>query len=788
MGRTKEEKCRLVPGFGAWHIGDIRVSDGPHGVRSQEDGAKNNDSYEATCFPTASGAACSWDPGLAGAMAEGIAAEARELGVSVVLGPGVNIKRSPLCGRNFEYYSEDPHLAGELAAGYIRAMQDKGIGTSLKHFAGNSQETHRMTSNSMIDERALHEIYLAAFETAVKKAHPATVMASYNYLNGMPACENKYLLTDILRNRWGYEGLVMSDWGACVDLPECVKAGMDVEMPDSNGNHFAGIMEAVDSGRLPMEKLDEAVARIDRLCADYPAAGRSGSGTKDNDKDKAVSRETRAKNHELAKRIEAESAVLLKNDSFLPIKDCKEVLLIGDLAAHPRIQGGGSSHINTECVDGFITCFEERGIRVRFARGYKADTFKRNTKLEKEALTALKQAVSDSIPVLFFGGLTDMAEGEGYDRESFDLPANQRALLEQVFTVTKDIGFISFGGSPYDMEMPSECRALLQLYLGGEAAASACTDILTGRINPSGKLAETVPFSEKDVPSYGYFAGQGKQSLHPDDVEYRESIFVGYRYYDTFNVPVRYCFGHGLSYTEFGYSDIRLKRDPDGHLSIVFSLENTGDMDGSEISQVYVCNPDTDAFRPARELRGFAKTYLKSGEKKEVEIALSDRAFCAYTDHEFKTIAGRYVIQVGASLNDIRLECDTEIEGVSLKCPFNIRRPIPLSDEDFGILYEHEKTSFSDTRPGGFSTKNSLAQLRPYSALARRWTFIGRLIARFMYPGKSASDPEVRMTLGGILEGNLDTICNQSGGIITPKTIAKIVDSANSSKANNLEV
>ncbi len=784
MKRTKEEKCRLVTGYGAWHIGDIHVSDGPHGVRAQEDGAKNNDSYEATCFPTASGVACSWDPELTAAMAEGIALEARELGVSVILGPGVNIKRSPLCGRNFEYYSEDPYLAGELAAGYINSMQDNGVGTSLKHFAANSQETHRMTSNSMIDERALHEIYLTAFEIAVKKAHPATVMASYNYINGKPACENRYLLTDILRNRWGYEGLVMSDWGACVDLSECIKAGMDVEMPDSNGNHFAGITDALDPDSLLQERLDEAVAKIDRLCEEYPAPDRCKTQAKERNKDriKAVSAQTRAKNHELAKRVEAESAVLLKNDSFLPLTDCSEILLIGDLACHPRIQGGGSSHINTRRIDGFTESFEKCGINTHFVRGYKSDTFKRCKKLENEALSAVKQAIAGGIPILFFGGLTDMAEGEGYDRDSFDLPENQKALLERIFTVTEDIGFISFGGSPYDMEMPSKCRALLMLYLGGEAMASACTDILTGRINPSGKLVETVPFSEKDVPSYGFFANQGNQAMHPDDVEYRESIFVGYRYYDTFNVPVRYCFGYGLSYTDFKYSDMGFGRDEEGRFTVTFSLENTGDTAGSEISQIYVGHTDPDAFRPRRELCGFAKTYLKPGEKKDVVIALSDRAFCAYTDQEFKTIAGHYVIQVGASLNDIRLECETDMEGVLLKSPLDIHRPIPLSDEDFGSLYEHERTSFSDTHPGGFSTKNSLVQLGEYSALARRWAMTGRLIARLMYPGRPASDPEVRMTLGGILEGNLDTICNQSGGLISPRTIAKIVDSANSSK------
>ena len=499
MGKSLEEMCRLVTGAGAWHIGNIHVSDGPHGIRAQEDGAKNNDSYEATCFPTASSTACSWNRELIGKMAEGMASEAKELGVSVVLGPGINIKRSPLCGRNFEYYSEDPFLAGELAVAYICAMQTNGVGTSLKHFAGNSQETHRMTSNSMIDERALHEIYLSAFEKTVKCAKPATVMASYNYLNGVPACENYELLTDILRKQWGYEGLVMSDWGACVDLPACIAAGMDVEMPVSCGNHFNELLEAAKKNSRLEQALRASVYRIEKLVAAY------GKNRIEKKEAKCVSEQTRNHNHELAGRIEEESAVLLKNDGFFPLKDIREILLIGDLADKPRIQGGGSSHIHTDRVDNFIEEFEKQHIKVHFARGYMSNTFHRDSRLEKEALEKLQKAKKQNIPVLFVGGLTDIAEGEGYDRESFELPANQTALLEQILCIDDKIGFISVSGSPYNMELPSKCKGLLQLYLGGEAAAAAGVRIVTGVVNPSGKLAESIPYCEKDVPSYGYF-------------------------------------------------------------------------------------------------------------------------------------------------------------------------------------------------------------------------------------------------------------------------------------------
>lgn len=776
MGKSLEEMCRLVTGYGTWHIGEIHVSDGPHGIRAQEDGAKNNDSYEATCFPTASSIACSWNTELIAKMAKGMAKEAKELGVSVVLGPGVNMKRSPLCGRNFEYYSEDPLLAGELAAAYIRAMQEEGVGTSLKHFAGNSQETHRMTANSMIDERALHEIYLAAFECAVKEAEPATVMASYNYLNGVPACENAGLLTDILRKKWGYDGLVMSDWGACVDLPACIAAGMDVEMPDSHGNHFEELLEAVKTGKLSMEVLEQAVKRIETLNDTYKQK------RIDDRNRKKVSPDTREKNHALARAAEEESAVLLKNDGFLPLNGATEIVIIGDLAAVPRIQGGGSSHIHTAKIDSFIEQFEKQNVKVRFARGYKNTTFKKNRRLEKEALELVRTAAERNLPVLFFGGLTDIAEGEGYDRESFELPENQASLLEQLLAVYENIGFISVGGSPYNMKLPSACRALLQLYLGGEAVGAACAGIVMGDVNPSGKLAETIPYKETDVPSYGYFGTQEKQSGHKDDVEYRESIFVGYRYYDTFDVPVRYCFGHGLSYTEFAYSDLKVVPTGEQSCRVTFCVKNVGARPGCEVSELYVGNPATEAFRARRELRGFAKTRLEPGEKKEVEILLEGRAFSAYRNGEFRVIGGVYEIQVGASIQDIRLSEKLEVAGEELVCPLTLKTPVPLSEEDFGLIYTGQRTDFTHRAPGEFTTKNSLIQMQPYSALARRWIRIGKIAAGLMYFPKSMKDPEVRMMVEGILTGNIDSVCNQSGGVVKKKTIQKIVDSANRGK------
>lgn len=773
MDKNVSDMCRLVTGFGGWQIGDIQVADGPHGIRAQKDGAKINDSYEATCFPTASSVACSWNRQLIQEIAKGIADEAKKLGVSVVLGPGINIKRSPMCGRNFEYYSEDPFLTGEIASEYVSSMQENGVGACIKHFAGNSQETHRMTQNSMIDERALHEIYLAAFEKVIKKSKPAAVMASYNYINGVPACENPVLLTGILRKQWEYNGVVISDWGACVNLAASISAGMDVEMPQSDESHTEELIEALKHGEISEEKVKESIIRIERLNDTYR------QNIIEDSEEKRVSRRTRRLNHNLAQKAEEESAVLLKNENYLPLSEAKEIIIIGNMASEPRIQGGGSSHINTGKVDSFIEQFEKYGVRVHFATGYKNATYKRNKKLENEAVNLVKNYKNAHIPVLFFGGLTDIAEGEGYDRDSFELPDNQSVLLQKLLDVTGEIAFVSVSGSPYDMELPSRCKALLQLYLGGEAVAEACVRIILGLVNPSGKLAETIPFKEIDAPCYGSFGKQADQKYHLDDVEYRESIFVGYRYYDSFDIPVRYCFGHGLSYTSFSYSDLEIESGKDNEYKITFYLENTGRIAGSEISELYIKNPDSKDFRAKRELRGFAKTFLKPGEKQKVEIKLDSRAFSIYQNSDFHIISGTYEVQIGASLQDIRLTKNIEVSGEHIKCPLNSETFVPLSDKDFDMVYNYPRTCFSFPRPGEFTTRNSLIQLKKYSWKARLLLCIGKLYIRFRYFPKSSKDPEVRMMLDGFTEGNVDSICNQNKRLIKHKTIINMINSAN---------
>ena len=383
---------------------------------------------------------------------------------------------------------------------------------------------------------------------------------------------------------------------------------------------------------------------------------------------------------------------------------------------------------------------------------------------------------------MFFGGLTDIAEGEGYDRESFEIPENQILLLKKLLEVNDKIGFLSFGGSPYDMELPSKCKALLHLYLGGEAVAGACVKIILGLSNPSGKLAESIPYSEKDVPSYGYFAKQEGQSRHLDEVEYRESIFVGYRYYDTFHVPVRYCFGYGLSYTEFEYADLHIKAGDDEKIHISFEVKNIGTIAGSEISEIYVKNPDADFLRANKELRGFAKTFLNPGEKKQMDVVLDDRAFQVYQNGEFQVIGGEYEIQVGASLNDIRLTGKMDVTGTEMNVLLKKSAGVPLSETDFYSIYQEPCTHFSDLKPGEFTTKNSLRQMQEYSRLVRRWIKLGKILVRLMHFPKSLRDPEARMMLEGILEGNIDSVCNQSGGIIKKKTMNRIVASANRGK------
>lgn len=773
-----QEKIRLLNGVGPWKTYDcngkipsIMMTDGPHGLRKQETDVvmQNNLSKQATCFPTASAIACSFSEETIRKMAGAIAEEALSEKVSIVLGCGVNIKRSPLCGRNFEYFSEDPYLTGKLATAYIEAMQEKGVATSLKHFAANSQETRRQTSNSQIDERALREIYLKAFEMVVKKAKPATIMAAYNKLNGTYCCANKTLLTDILRKEWGFDGVVVSDWGAAADIVACIKAGMDLEMPDSLGIHTAQLEKALEEGNISQEEIDQACNRILRLV----------------EKQHHNLQETKVdfeKQHQIAMELACESAVLLKNENFLPLQPGQEILVIGELATHMRFQGGGSSHINTRDTKNALVSLKDMGFQVTYAQGYTRGTVLVDHSLEIEAL----KLADSGIPVLFFGGLTDVSEGEGYDRKTLNLPENQLSLLEKILYCNKNTALISFGGSPFAFPFKDQMKAMLHMYLAGEAVGEAVAKLISGVVNPSGKLAETFPKALEDVPSNDYF---GKET---DDVEYRESIFVGYRYYETFHKEVLFPFGHGLSYTTFSYENMKLSAHhmKEEALQVSVTIKNTGNRKGKEVVQLYVKNPKQTIMRPIKELKGFQKIQLEPGEEKEITFTLEKDAFSIYDTDEkaFVTVAGSYEILIGSSIQDIRLVSPLEVEGKRMERnekdhltdyfqkptgSFHIRK------EQFMSLYGKNLSTFDQVKKGDYTIYHSLEQLQKQSFVARIFLLIALRIVYGMNKGKSKKDPEVLMMVYGTREGMLDSILINSGGIVPYRVGEAIVHFAN---------
>ncbi|HAH61573.1 MAG TPA: glycosyl hydrolase [Treponema sp.] len=788
MELSPDDKIHLLTGKGLWHTNDcggkipsILLTDGPHGLRKQEENEmQNNASYLATCFPAACTVASSWDTDAAAELASALADEACAEHVSVVLGPGVNIKRSPLCGRNFEYFSEDPLLGGKLAASYIRALQKKGVAASLKHFAGNNQETRRQTSNSQIDERALREIYLAAFEIAVKEGHPATVMASYNRLNGTFACENRTLLTDILRGEWGFTGAVVSDWGACTDLPSCIKAGMDLEMPGSGGIHTAQLMQALKKGTISEADVSRAAGRIEELVRTYKF-DETIPGT-------SLPADLREKNHLIAKDIACKSAVLLQNDGFLPLKRGTDVLVVGELAEHMRFQGGGSSHIHTAETKNAVESLADCGMHVRYEKGYSATpgTEKNDVQLSAQAAAAVRTAAAGHIPVLFFGGLTDSIEGEGFDRRTLALPQNQLSLFTELRRITPDIAFISFGGSPFEMPFADKARAVLHMYLPGQAAGEACAALITGEVNPSGKLAETFPLSDDDVPCKGRFGGD------TDDVEYRESIFTGYRYYDTFKIPVRFPFGHGLSYTTFSYSGLHLSTPvfSGGTLKVSLTVTNTGTAAGAETVQLYVQNPPCNYLRAEKELRAFTKIFLQPGEHRQIELTLGDRNFSVYDEKSRKFVmpSGTYAVLAAASVADCRLSAELIVQGTEYDRDdrtelgsYFIRNGTHLqaTHEQFRILYGKETSTFDVLKKGSFTVQNSLEQLASRSLLGKIVKWIAVHSVYLMFKKTSRCDPEIVMMINGILEGTIDSVVCQSKGLVPYRIAEAVVLSAN---------
>ena len=638
---------RALPGKG---IPAITLSDGPNGVRKQAGAADHlglNPSVPATCFPTSATVANSWDPALGEAVGAAMGEEAAAQGVSVLLGPGLNIKRSPLCGRNFEYFSEDPYLSGKMAAAYVRGIQKNGIAACPKHFAVNSQELRRMASDSIVDERTLREIYLTGFEMVVKEAHPKTIMSAYNLINGTYANENAHLLMDILRRDWGFDGAVVTDWGGSNDHALGVKNGSTLEMPVPGGDAVRELMKAVQTGKITEADVDARLDELLELVFTTKAAVDAAPGKFDADA-----------HHALARRAAAQSIVLLKNEnSLLPLAKGEKVAVIGDFAQTPRYQGAGSSAVNSIKVDSFLECLAESGLNsVGYAKGFDRQG-KPDEALKAEAVLLAKNANV----VLLCMGLDEIKESEGIDRADMKLAENQLALLAAVAAANPNVVVLLSAGSSLESAWLKDCKALVYGCLGGQAGAGALVEVLTGAQNPCGKLAETWACRYADTPARENFGGDGPT------VEYREGLYVGYRYYDTAGVPTAFPFGYGLSYTSFAYSD--LNADENG---VSLTVTNTGSCAGAEVVQLYVAKPDAKIFRPAKELKGFVKVQLEAGESKTVTIPLDDKAFRYWnvvTDR-WEVEGGSYQLLVGASSTDIRLSAAVTVAGTGAPDPY----------------------------------------------------------------------------------------------------------------------
>jgi beta-glucosidase len=653
-----EQKAALVVGSGYWATVDtpgipvVTMNDGPHGMRTQPNGGDNlglGSSLPATCYPPATGLASSWDRSLVERVGRAIAEEAIEQGVDIVLGPGVNIKRSPLCGRNFEYFSEDPLVSGELGAAWVRGVQGRGVGASLKHFAANNQETARMTVSAEVDERTLREIYLPAFETIVTREKPWTVMCAYNRVNGVAAAENRWLLTEVLRDEWGFDGVVVSDWGAVDQRVPALEAGLDLEMPGPQRDSTDAVVEAVLSGRLDESVLDIAVERIARLSA-RAAAARDPQGTAAGRVGPQGRIETTPR-QSLAREAACDSMVLLRNEGdLLPIGTNQSIAVIGEFARTPRFQGSGSSQVNPTRVDAALPSLEALA-PVEFAAGYTLDGRGDPEPLIEEAVRVASRADT----VLLFVGLTPAEESEGFDRTHIDLPPVQQRLIRHVAAANpRTVVILSNGGvvtlEPWHDEVP----VILETWLLGQAGGAAVADVVFGRVAPSGRLAESIPFRLQDTPSYLNFPGENNV------VRYGEGVFVGYRYYESADLPVRYPFGFGLGYTTFELSDLRVV----GRTATV-TVTNTGQRAGRHVVQLYVSPAPSLVSRPRRELRGFEKVTLEPGESTEVSFELGERAFAHWDvrTHVWIVPGGEYLIEVGNSAHDIVLTAPVKHRG-----------------------------------------------------------------------------------------------------------------------------
>lgn len=721
---TPEEKAAILSGKNEWQTWDIPrlgipslfCSDGPSGLRKQEGAGDHlglNASVPATCFPSAATVANSWDETLCQEVGKALGEEAKSLDVNILLGPGLNIKRSPLGGRSFEYFSEDPYLSGKLAAAYIQGIQSQGVWACPKHFAVNSQETRRMASDSAVDERTLRELYLTGFEIAVQEGGAKTIMSSYNEINGVYANENKHLLKEILREEWGFDGLVITDWGASNNHVEGVKAGSDLEMPCPGFDSARQILAALEAGEITTEEVDACVERL--LDAAFTLKERNAAEDIHPDREQMLEA-----HHRLARKAAAQSIVLLKNeDNILPLTAGSSVALIGDFALTPRYQGAGSSMVNPVQVEAMKDVMGNSQLVVKgIAQGYR-----RSGESDEQLLEEAKNLAKEADYVLFCFGLDELSESEGQDRQHLKLPRNQIEVLKALAVVNPNMIGILSAGAPVEMPWLSDCRGLLHGYLSGQAGASAMADIITGESCPCGKLNETYPLSLEDTPAGDAFPAMERKVL------YKEALYVGYRYYDTADVPVAFPFGYGLSYTTFIYDQLVVSPE-----KVSFTVTNIGERAGAEIAQLYVSLRGGKVFRPEKELKGFAKVYLEPGETRRVEISLDDKAFRYWNVRTgcWEVEAGEYQILVGAGSRDIRLEGTLWKEGTTEMLPYEKER-IPhyysgqiknAEDSEFAILMGHAEAAAKERE---LLTINS-----PVCDLANARNPVARLIYRYL--------------------------------------------------------
>ena len=747
-----EDKIALGSGKDFWHTKDMEkysipslmLADGPHGLRKQEAEADMlgiNRSVPATSFPTAVSSACSWDRELLQLEGEAIGREALINGVGVVLGPGANIKRNPLCGRNFEYFSEDPYLTGEMAASHIEGAQSTGCGTSLKHFALNNQECKRFLSDSIIDERAMREIYLSGFETAVKNGKPATVMCAYNKINGEHCSDNKMLLTDILRKEWGFDGMVVTDWGAMNDRIKAFEAGCDLCMPGGASFMEKEAAEAVRKGELDEAYVDETARRIMTMVTNGQAAIA---------KAKPVDMEA---HYQLARRIATESAVLLKNDTnILPLSKEEDIVFVGHMAEEVRYQGAGSSHINPWK----LTSVREVCPDVPFVSGCLADG-----STTKVLLDEVKEAAAKAKKVVVFTGLTPNYESEGFDRDNMSMPDGHLRMIEAAASANENVVVVLMCGSVVELPWLDKVKGLLYMGLSGEAAGDAIKDLLFGAVNPSGKLAETWPMKKEDCICDSYYSAGRK------DAQYRESIYVGYRYYSSAKVPVRFPFGYGLSYTDFEYSDIRIEDN-----FVTCTITNTGSVAGKEIVQLYVEAVDSFVYRPVRELKGFAKVSLVPGESKQVVFELNDRSFAIW-DGAWKVPEGSYRIAIGRSCEDIALSVEIEKAGVAAKDFSGAIKDVPLwyidlkgvpTKEDLEGLIGREIVEVP-LEKGSFTMDNTVMEMKDFSWIIKiMYKAVEATVAKGFGGKADYNNPDFRMMMCSAADASL-TGMKISGGM-----------------------